>query len=144
MATLYIMCGLPGAGKSTFTTSRPDLETVCMDRIRFELFGDEAVQTNGRRVFEIAMARVKNALEAGRDCVFDGTNTTRRRRRALMQRFSGVRFVCVWVATPLDLCIQRNAARTRVVPVEVIKRYAQNFMTPDLSEGFAEILKITY
>ena len=142
MPKLYIMCGLPGAGKSTFTKSRPDLNVVNLDSIREELFGDEAIQRNPRRVFSIACERVNMFLRSGQDVIFDGTNVTRRRRRNLMKIFPNNDYVCVWIATELSECLRRNQIRPRHVPDEVIANYARKFVEPTLDEGFCEILKI--
>lgn len=141
MPKLYIMCGLPGAGKST-AAADINAVTVDMDSIRGELYGDPSIQTNPRRVYGIAMARIRATLEAGQNCIFDGTNYTKRRRKCLMKQFDTAEHICVWVSTPLHECLKRNSQRSRVVPVEIIERYAAQFQPPMLNEGFTKIIEI--
>ena len=50
--TVYILCGMPGAGKSTFCKNHlPNCKVVSRDMIRFELgytsaVGDKSVEPN--------------------------------------------------------------------------------------------------
>lgn len=141
MATIYIMCGLPGAGKSTYT-NQCNMPVVSLDGLREEFYGDEAIQGNGRFLFSIATQRIQNYIAQNQNCVFDGTNCTRRRRKALMNRFEA-EFICVWISTSFEECIRRNNLRSRVVPYDVIKRYSDSFQIPTIEEGFKKIIKIS-
>ena len=45
--TLYVMIGPAGSGKTTFTNSLRGVDVISTDKLRKEMFGDEAVQNEG-------------------------------------------------------------------------------------------------
>ena len=60
---LIVMCGLPASGKSTYSQWLEEsgvFKRVCPDKIRGELYGDENIQGDGKQVFAIAHARLKD------------------------------------------------------------------------------------
>ena len=60
---LIVMCGLPASGKSTYANWLAESGVfcaVCPDSIRGELYGDENIQGDGKQVFTIAYARIKD------------------------------------------------------------------------------------
>ena len=141
--TLYTMIGLPGSGKSTFASNHPECVVVSTDAIRGELFGDENEQKNGKLVFDVAYARLAQAVEVGQDAIFDATNLQRKYRKKIFQMFPKAYHVAVFVNTPVDVCKERNAKRDRVVPEMVIDRMASSLNAPTIAEGFKEIIEIS-
>lgn len=142
MSKLYTMVGLPGSGKSTWASARSDCMVVSTDAIRKELFGDESEQKNGALVFEIAYARLAQAVALRHDVIFDATNLKRRSRAELFKRFPDVEHVAVFVNTPFPLCKKRNKNRARQVPVSVIRRMFYQLEPPTKEEGFSQIIEI--
>ena len=139
---LIVMCGLPASGKSTYTnwlTESGVFCAVCPDGIRGELYGDENIQGDGKQVFAIAHARLKDLGKGKNNVVFDATNTNKKRRKELVKEMRPYFDVIIlkWFSTPIDICLKRNAERERQVPEEVIRRMNQNFFNkPTLDEGF--------
>lgn len=142
MSKLYTMVGLPGSGKSTWAGARSDCMVVSTDAIRKELFGDESEQKNGALVFEIAYARLAQAVALRHDVIFDATNLKRRNRAELFKRFPNVEHIAVYVNTPFLLCKKRNRNRARQVPVSVIRRMSYQLEPPILEEGFSQIIEV--
>ena len=140
---LYTMVGVPGSGKSTFASKHPECIVVSTDAIRKELFGDESEQKNGALVFEIAYARLAQAVALGHDVIFDATNVKRKSRAELFKRFPNVEHVAVFVNTPFPVCKKRNNQRERRVPVSVIRRMTYQLEPPTLEEGYKEIIEIS-
>lgn len=142
MSKLYTMVGLPGSGKSTWAGARSDCMVVSTDAIRKELFGDESEQKNGALVFEIAYARLAQAVALGHDVIFDATNVKRKSRAELFKRFPDVEHVAVFVNTPFLVCKERNNQRERRVPVSVIRRMSYQLEPPTREEGFSQIIEV--
>lgn len=67
--------------------SKPGCTVVSTDDLREELFGSAEVRHGQGVVFETAHRRVAEALKAGRDVVFDATNTRPAYRRSLLNGF---------------------------------------------------------
>ena len=141
MNKLYTMVGIPGSGKSTIANQIPNAVVISSDAIRKELYGAEEIQGNGKQVFDLAYKRIGEELAKGNDVVFDATNLTPKARKAVF-RFSA-EHIAVYVATGLDECLKRNAARERKVPENVIYRMRDNFIYPRKTEGFKTIIVIS-
>lgn len=146
MATYYLMVGIPGSGKSTYAVSL-GCRVVCPDAIREK----RRWEPDDNRAFPIAMRQIVAELRAGRDVVFDATNTLRQFRVANIAagRPYADRVACVWMDTPSMVCMWRNLERGRQggcrVPPDVMDRMARELADnpPELSEGFDEIRRIT-
>lgn len=146
MPTFYMMCGLPGSGKSTQAKKMAEKLNAYIfssDAIRKEKYGDEAIQGNPNKIFSELISYIKIGLYAGRDVILDATNISYKKRMSFLRNLSNmkrsVRKVCVLMATPYEMCCARNASRERVVPEEVIKRMYHSFFIPAYFEGWDDI-----
>ena len=67
--TLTLLIGPPGSGKTTYAQrhSEDDKNIVHLssDKIRQELYGDEAIQGNPEEVFGLMRARALDCLDKG-------------------------------------------------------------------------------
>lgn len=141
------MCvGLPGCGKSTWAKSVANfwrnVEVISTDSIREELYGNEAIQGDGKLVFDTAYQRIHSILEQydGKRIIFDATNLHRRDRERFSKEFKNDNTLMriVYFRTPYEVCVERNSNRERKVPVEVIQRMYERMDVPNLNEGFDE------
>jgi predicted kinase len=137
-----MLVGLPGSGKSTLTEKEYSNYSVhSSDAIREELSGDVNNQDINKQVFEVLHKRVKEDLIQGKNVVYDATNISWKRRKAFLQELNSIPCykVCILMATPFELCLERNKARERVVPYFVIERMYKNFDIPWYNEGWDSI-----
>lgn len=149
-----MLIGLPASGKSTYAKTLAEQENaviISTDKIREELFGDEAIQENehygGAKVFNTAFIRIREALRYGKNVIFDATNVRRKQRKTFVKDFTQYcyenniicSFQAILIATPYEKCLQNNLMRKRVVPEEVIKRMMVNFEVPIYKEGWDSI-----
>lgn len=145
MSKLYILCGMPGSGKSQWAeTHKDELNAVVhsSDSIRAELLNDENDQSKNELVFKILHQRIKDDLRAGKNVVYDATNLSRKNRvHFLNNELKGIdcEKICVLFATPWEMCLGRNFARDRQVPEEAMVRMYKSFETPYYTDGFDDI-----
>ena len=155
-APLIMLIGLPGSGKSTwakrFVEVRPDYRLVATDDIRYQLYGDEAIQGEWLQIWRTVLGQLKDAraaIAAGTlsSVIYDATNARRRHRRefiqaAQLQSYSPIH--ALWIDTPLETCLARNRSRRRQVPSEVIEKMHRQLTDapPTAAEGFASIKRI--
>ena len=114
---LVMLVGIPGSGKSTFSGEYEErgYRIHSSDQIRREMYGSEEIQGKSSEVFELLGQRVRKDLAAGRSCVIDATNLSRKRRTAMLgsvAKYAGRKTCVIVLATP-SVCVERNAARNR-------------------------------
>lgn len=141
---LIILCGIPGSCKSTYAKEYIEKHTntihLSSDSIRAELWGDESIQGNPAEVFALMQKRAICALNNGKNVVYDATNMTRKDRASIIAvcpKFAKIECHIIWA--PIEVCIERDAMRDRIVGKEVIDRMLKRFQAPYYDEGFDEI-----
>ncbi len=78
---------------------------------------------NTDEVYGVFYDQLRQALTAGASVVIDNANSFAKHRASIinMARESGYEDVALWFFdTALDLCLQRNRKRDRVVPEQVV------------------------
>jgi len=147
MADLFLMCGIPGAGKSTFLKNRIKKDTsvvISRDVIRFSIVKpEEDYFSHEDEVLAIFWKQINEALVAGKNVFVDQTSLTPKARKWLLQHVEGYNHVnLVWIDEDIQTCLERNEMRrgTRAyVPRSVIRRMSEQFIEPSLEEGFYRI-----
>ena len=90
---LFIMLvGVAGSGKSTYAKERQRESCRCTilssDSIREELYGDESIQRDPAKVFQIMERRALEAARIGMSVVYDATNFSSRRRKHMVKQMN--------------------------------------------------------
>lgn len=114
---LYIVCGLPFAGKTTMSRELAevlgDTTHVEIDQINTERgLGVDAAPispTEWAETYRLAYQRAEEALSTGEDVVFDATNYSRVQRDILRMNANrqGVDSAVVFVDVPVEECRRR-------------------------------------
>lgn len=134
MVTLYAMCGVPGSGKTT--QSKCMVQELGLTRFSF----DEM------RCFRLAefMRPALEAMREGKSVILDTTNLRVNVRAKILQGVADIpcRKVAVYMDTPLEECIRRNANRECCLPDFVIESAHRSLQPPTLDEGWDEIMEV--
>jgi predicted kinase len=107
--TLYILCGLPGAGKTTLATAiakQRDIALVSLDHIKVDegyfVSDDQVPDADWPGIHDVVHASLLMPLRLGRDVIYDASNLKREQRDELRALASSRNFAsCViYVAVP--------------------------------------------
>ena len=84
MSKLFMLCGLPASGKSTYAKELSKQENANLhssDNMRKILFGDENVNDKNEEVFSMLHKQIKLDLIDNKNVVYDATNINYKRRK---------------------------------------------------------------
>ena len=141
---LIITVGLPGSGKTTYL-AQLGVTPISSDEIRRLLTDNPADQSVHARVFATIRYLIRQRIAIGRPATYvDATHLTRWERRPYIQlaRRYGCTLEALYFDVPLEVCIQRNRNRRRIVPDQAIREMALLLEAPAKQEGFARIIRI--
>ena len=141
---IVLTVGLPGSGKSTWLAENGH-NAISSDEVRRILADDPTNQNIHGRVFATIRYLLRQRLAIGRPVNYiDATHLTKTERAPYIKiaRWYRAEVEALVFNVPLVECLARNAARGRVVPLEVIEAMAAKLEPPELSEGFARISSI--
>ena len=136
MPTLYILCGLPGAGKTTLANAigrAHDVALVSLDHIKadegFFVSDHEVPDSDWTGILDVVHASLLMPLRLGRDVVFDADNLKREQRDDLRNLAASRNFASqlIYVAVP------EKTARERAP--EAIEAALAVFDEPAADEG---------
>ena len=145
---LIVTVGLPASGKTSwvkgFIEDNKDktIDIISSDKIREEMFNDIEDQNHNGEVFDIMKRRTKESLSQGHIVVYEATNISSKRRRALLKELNKYydKAICLFKYKNLLNCLVDNENRKKRVPSDVINRMYRNFEIPHKNEGFDEII----
>ncbi len=150
--TSHLLIGPAASGKTTLAQTLAAIgnyHIVSTDQIRAEFFGEEIIQGDWRLIEKEALNRIEKSLAAGQPVIYDATNTKRPWRMDLLAKIRQIspqnsQWMAWYLQTPLEICLERNAGRSRQVPPEVIeKMFLPLEKFPPLpAEGFVDVVTL--
>ncbi|MDP9263669.1 MAG: ATP-binding protein [Acidobacteriota bacterium] len=141
---VVLAIGLPGSGKSTWFKRR-GVTPLSSDTLRTLLFDDITEQRYQSLVFSTLRSILRARLVAKMPWNYvDATNlsTGERKQWIQMSRSLGYEVHAVFFDVPLQVCLERNGRRERVVAEDVMRRMAAKLKVPTFEEGFAKIVVV--
>jgi predicted kinase len=138
---VILAIGLPGSGKSSWF-KRHKITPLSSDLLRGLLFDDPQEQRFQDLVFSNLRSMLKARLIARRPTNYvDATNLTPHERHSWIKlaKDFGYDVHAVFFDVPLDVCLERNQRRHRIVGEDVMRRMAGKLRPPTFEEGFSKI-----
>ena len=138
---VVLAIGLPGSGKSTWF-KRHSVVPLSSDLLRTILFDDVTQQKYQDLVFSTLRALLRARLIAHMPWNYvDATNLSPHERRGWikMARDFGYEVHALFFDVPVEVCLERNRRRERVVPEDAMQRMAAKLRPPTFDEGFSKI-----
>ena len=85
---------------------------------------------------------IVDALTNGKSAVADSVFTYVKQRKIILDAVKDIscRKILVYMTTPLDECLRRNANRKNHLPDFVVESFFQTIEPPTLDEGWDEII----
>ena len=148
MASLVLMMGIPGSGKTTYAKKfigEYDIY-VSRDEVRFSLVAeDEPYFSKEDEVLKTFISKVDDGLtKAGRYVVADATHLNAGSRAKLLKNLHNKpdNIYVIYIAVPLEVALERNAQRSgrALVPETSIRNMFQAISLPKKEEGIDMVL----
>ena len=144
---LYVMCGAPGSGKSTWAKKHlfdPNIvQYISRDEIRFSLLGpNDKYFSKEREVWEVFMNQIQEAVnKKNMDVIIDASHLDKWSRRKLTNALDDAlteswELYYIAMDTSYEECCRRNDNRTgrANVPHDVIKEMYDKMTYPRMNE----------
>ena len=151
MKNAYILVGVPGSGKSTWVDAQrwiDDNVVVTSTDKYVEAFAKREGKTYSE-VFEeympeavgLMVNEVLDAIEEGKDIVWDQTSTTVPSRAKKIRMLDGYKKIVVVFKIPSENELHRRLMSRpgKTIPEDVVKRMIEQYEEPTLEEGFDEL-----
>ena len=138
---MILAIGLPGSGKSAWF-KRHKITPLSSDMLRSLLFDDPTEQRFQDLIFSNLRSMLKARLIARRPMNYvDATNLTPHERKSWISLAHdyGYDVQAVYFDVPLEVCLERNQRRERVVPEDIMRRMSTKLRAPGFEEGFSKI-----
>lgn len=151
MKEMYMLCGIPACGKSSWAKEhiagfRTSVGYISRDDIRFSLLEpDDEYFAKEKQVYRTFIQKIKESLNTNEVTIVDATHLNIRSRAKLLYNLgtnlTGVKVNAVVLQEKLNVCIKRNETREGKykVPCATIEQMYQSFSIPTFDEGFDKI-----
>lgn len=148
MATLYMLVGVPGSGKSTWIKNNEHNAVV----LSTDNYIERAAEKHGKTYSEVFQDTIdfatkqmeKDLLQAvrdDRDIIWDQTNLTAKARKSKLSRIpKSYKKVAVFFSVPSDLRDRLASRPGKSIPEPIVLSMINQLQPPMKEEGFDEVI----
>lgn len=147
MKNIWLMCGVPGSGKSTYLKKLPITENdiiISRDAIRFQYLNtDEDYFSHETEVFKCFLEKIQEAINdnAINNIYVDATHLNQISRNKVLDKLNLDKVEninCINMLVPVKECIEHNNQRTgrERVPVAALMQMAKSFYPASYEEKY--------
>lgn len=152
----YVLVGLPGSGKSTWAASHPERLPIASTDAFIEAYAAEnhlsyaeAFKQHESQAKQLLKRRLNELIAAKSPFIWDQTNITARKRRAVYSKLHPThRVIYVCFCVPVEICIARVEERERqageVINRKLIKLWSSMVTFPEPGEPADGIIPIIH
>jgi predicted kinase len=152
----YVLVGLPGSGKSTWAAAHPEGLAVASTDEYIEAYAAqhglsyaEAFRQYHPQAKLLLKQRLNELIAARRPFIWDQTNITARKRRAVYNKLHAThRVVFVCFCVPVEVCIERAQRRPRqageVINPALIRLWSSMLTFPEPGEPCDGIIPVIH
>jgi predicted kinase len=152
----YVLVGLPGSGKSTWAAAHPEGLPIASTDVFIEAYAarQQITYAEAFNQFEaqaklLLRQRLNELIASKASFIWDQTNITARKRRAVYNKLSPThRVIYVCFCVPVDVCVARVEARERqageVINRKQIKLWSSMVTFPEPGEPCDGIIPIIH
>lgn len=132
MLYLFIFCGCAGAGKTTLSKEMADKYQA----VRYSFDEMECLE------YSELFPYIVGSIFEGKNIVVDALFTRVSQRKLILDVTKDIdcKRILIYMNTPLEECIRRNAQRPNPLPEFMIRDIYNSIEIPTLDEGWDEIL----
>lgn len=143
MANMYLMSGASGAGKTTFAhriikileeMNHREVQYLCIDDFYKVFNGSEKRHEDEFDVWIAFYKAIHLAELKERDVLIDTNSPTVSKRTEFLDWFPSFQHHLIYIEADPQLCMENNAHRNRVIPLDEMQRILQSIERPSVIE----------
>lgn len=148
MATFWLICGMSGAGKTTFAHQifgPPHNDTVLVDVDEYykKINGDECDRSNSYKVWMAVYDKIHECEINDQDVALVTNALTVANREEFVEWFPTFNHKMIFFLADLKDCKKYNAQRNRVIPEHLMDKYWNSMEIPNPAEkGWTTIMLV--
>lgn len=137
---LLALCGIPGSGKSTLARSIANVYNAIL--YSYDDMPNANLLSKRDEVHRNMWISALRDLKEDKIVVLDDLHTTIEMRKNMLDVLSEAKCkkIIIVMQTPFEICVQRNSARSRKIPTQLLYNFHKRYIPPTLEEGFDEII----
>ena len=155
MKTLFLLCGAPGSGKTTFAKEKliPHLNSVTYvsrDDIRYSFLNEtDDYFAHEDEVFNEYIKDIQEGIKNSDNIICDATHLTERARNSVLDRLdlSNIDIIHIfYFLSSLNVCLERNERRTDRAKIKrgIVRRMYFSIEIPSQEEKYGNLYRIEF